>query len=119
MSEVTALLAPETMLPDQPEVVVALADLWIDYTLLAEAARQDSTLASLDLGPLLQQQEEAGLIGALRDSVVRPDTAISDEAVPAPLRPRGSRLPGAGPPHPARAPRKFHASATRQCAQGG
>ena len=81
VSEVTALLAPETMLPDQPEVVVALADLWIDYTLLAEAARQDSTLASLDLGPLLQQQEEAGLIGALRDSVVRPDTAISDEAV--------------------------------------
>ena len=81
VSEVTTLLAPETMLPDQPEVVVALADLWIDYTLLAEAARQDSTLASLDLDLLLRQQEEAGLIGALRDSVVRPDTAISDEAV--------------------------------------
>ena len=81
VAAVTTLLAPETMLPDQPEVVMALADLWIDYTLLAEAAREDSTMSNLDLGPLLQQQQEAEMIGALRDSVVRPDTAISDEEV--------------------------------------
>ena len=81
VAAVTILLAPETMLPAQPEVVMALADLWIDYTLLAEAAREDSTMSNLDLGPLLQQQEEAEMIGALRDSVVRPDTAISDDEV--------------------------------------
>ena len=81
VAAVTTLLAPETMLPDQPEVVMALADLWIDYTLLAEAAREDSTMSNLDLDPLMQQQEEAEMIGALRDSVVRPDTAISDEEV--------------------------------------
>ena len=81
VAAVTTLLAPETMLPDQPEVVMALADLWIDYTLLAEAAREDSTMSNLDLGPLLQHQQEAEMIGALRDSVVRPDTAISDEEV--------------------------------------
>ena len=39
VAAVTTLLAPQAMLPDQPEVVMALADLWIDYTLLAEAAR--------------------------------------------------------------------------------
>ena len=81
VAAVTTLLAPETTLPDQPEVVLALADLWIDYTLLAEAARQDTTMANLDLEPLVLQQAEAAMIGALRDSVVRPDTAISDSAV--------------------------------------
>lgn len=77
----TTLLAPETMLPDQPEVVMALADLWIDYTLLAEAAHEDSTMSNLDLTPLVRQQEEAELIGALRDSAIHPDTAITDEEV--------------------------------------
>jgi hypothetical protein len=81
VAAVTTLLAPETMLPDQPEVVMALADLWIDYTLLAEVARADSTMSNLDLDALLQQQGEAEMIGALRDSVVRPDTAISEEDV--------------------------------------
>ena len=78
---VTTLLAPATMLPDQPEVVMAVADLWIDYTLLAEIASADSTMLNLDVDALLRQQEEAEMIGALRDSVVRPDTAISDEEV--------------------------------------
>jgi hypothetical protein len=81
VAAVTTLLAPETMLPDQPEVVMALADLWIDYTLLAEAAREDSTMSDLDLDPLVRQQEESELIGALRASVVHPDTAISEEDV--------------------------------------
>ena len=81
VAAVTTLLAPATGLPDQPEVVVAVADLWIDYTLLAEVASADSTMSNLDLDPLLRQQEEADMIGALRDSVVRPDTAISDEEV--------------------------------------
>ena len=81
VATVTTLLAPDTMLPNQPEVVMALADLWIDYTLLAEAAREDSTMSNLDLDPLVRQQEKVELIGALRDSVVHPDTAISDEEV--------------------------------------
>jgi hypothetical protein len=81
VATVTTLLAPDTMLPNQPEVVMALADLWIDYTLLAKAAREDSTMSNLDLDHLVRQQEEAELIGALRDSVVHPDTAISDEEV--------------------------------------
>ena len=81
VAEATRLLAPETQLPGQPEVVLALADLWLDYTLLAEATIADSTLSQLDLDPFIQQQEEAEMIGALRDAVVRPDTVIDEEEV--------------------------------------
>jgi hypothetical protein len=81
VSEATALIAPEAGLPDRPEVVLAVADLWIDYTLLAQAASEDSTLQNVDLGPLIDQQEEVDMIGRLRDAAVQVDTAIADEEV--------------------------------------
>jgi hypothetical protein len=81
VTEATALIAPEAGLPDRPEVVLAVADLWIDYTLLAEAAAEDSTLENVDLRPLIEQQEEIDMIGRLRDSAVQVDTAIADEEV--------------------------------------
>src|SRR5688572_20612481 len=81
VSEATALIAPEAGLPDRPEVVLAVADLWIDYTLLAEAAAEDSTLQNVELGPLIEQQEEVDMIGRLRDAAVQVDTAIADEEV--------------------------------------
>ena len=79
VSEATLLLAPETGLPNRPEVVAALADLWIDYTLLATAAAEDSTLANVDLAPLVLQGEEVEMISALRDSAVPLDTMISED----------------------------------------
>ena len=75
------LLAPELGLPNQPEVVMALADLWIDYTLLAMAAAEDSTLSQVDLAPLIAQQDEIKIISALRDSVIQVDTTLSEEDV--------------------------------------
>jgi hypothetical protein len=81
VSQATGLIASQPQLPPQPEVVAALSDLWIDYTLLAEAASKDTTLANVNLDPVIAQQEEGELIVALRDSVVHPDTAIADEAV--------------------------------------
>ena len=81
VSQVTSLIASQPALPPQAEVVLALSDLWIDYTLLAEAAAQDSTLANVDLDPIILQQEEGEMIVALRDSTVHPDTAISDADV--------------------------------------
>lgn len=81
VSQATSLIASQPQLPPQSEVVLALSDLWIDYTLLAEAASQDSTLANVDLDPIILQQEEGEMIVALRDSTVHPDTAISEADV--------------------------------------
>ena len=81
VEEATALLAPEAGLPNQPEVVQALADLWIDYALLATAAAEDSTFSQLDLEPLLTEQKEIEMITVLRDSVIQVDTALSDADV--------------------------------------
>ena len=81
VSQAAGLLAPEAGLPDRPEVVQAVADLWIDYTLLATAASEDSTLKKVDLKPLVEQQEEVEMIGQLRDKAVKVDTAVTDEEV--------------------------------------
>ena len=79
VGETVRLIAPENNLPAQRQVVEAVADLWIDYTLLAEAAAGDTTLGSIDFAPLVRQQEEAQMIVALRDSMIQADTVISDE----------------------------------------
>jgi hypothetical protein len=81
VSEAVAMLAPEVGLPDRPEVVLAVADLWIDYTLLASAAAADSTLQGVDLQPLIEQQQEIEMISQLRDKAVQVDTAIAEEEV--------------------------------------
>src|SRR5687768_1527660 len=67
--------------PAQPEVVMALADLWIDYTLLATAAADDSTFSEIDLEPIVAQQTEVEMISALRDSVIKVDTTLTEDAV--------------------------------------
>ncbi len=72
------MLAPQAHLPNDPEVVEALANLWVDYFLLARAAAQDTTLESLELGPLIDRQIDQELVMKLRDHVIHVDTAISD-----------------------------------------
>ncbi len=81
VGETVRLLAPENNLPAQPEVVEAVADLWIDYTLLAKAAAADTTLENVDLEPLVRQQAEGQMITMLRDSMIHADTAVTDEDV--------------------------------------
>ncbi len=71
------LVGPQTGLPNDPAVIQTVADIWIDYTLLAWTITEDSTLAQLDLDPLIQQQVDQEMILALRDSVIRPDTAVT------------------------------------------
>ncbi len=73
------ILAPQTELPNQPEVVEALANLWVDYFLLARAAAEDSTLANLDVGTLVEQSVNQELVLRLRDQVIQVDTAVSQE----------------------------------------
>jgi peptidyl-prolyl cis-trans isomerase C len=73
------LLRPHDRVPAQAEVVDALANLWIDYTLLAKAALEDSTLSDVDLNPLLTPYFNQQLVFKLRDKVVKADTALTDE----------------------------------------
>lgn len=78
VNETVRLLASATDVPNQPQVVVALADLWIDYTLLAEATARDSTLSGVDMSPLLDQQFDQEMVQALQDSVIQPDTVVTE-----------------------------------------
>lgn len=78
VDETTRLLAGINDLPNDRGVVQALADLWIDYTLLAESLARDSTLRQLDLEPVLREQFEQRMVMALRDSVIDVDTTVTE-----------------------------------------
>ena len=79
VDDVVALLADEERLPTESAIVESLTELWIDYTLLAEATQEDSTYGQLDLGALVRQRVEQEMILALRDSVIQVDTFITPE----------------------------------------
>jgi hypothetical protein len=74
-----ALMAQGADLPADPEVARALADLWVDYTLLATAAAADTTMAHVDVTPLVDELVNERLVTMLRDSVVSADTLTSAE----------------------------------------
>lgn len=77
--EAAEILVPQTELPNQPQVVEALANLWVDYFLLAQVAAEDTTLSNLEVSPLVEQNVNQELVLRLRDKVIQVDTAISDE----------------------------------------
>ncbi len=80
VDEAAGLLSSQSQVPAEPQVVRALTDLWIDYSLLAVAAAEDSTLSHLDMSALLRQREEQQMISALRESILaEADTAVSEE----------------------------------------
>lgn len=78
VDQAVALMNQNPRLPNQPDVVNALANLWVDYTLLAAAAQKDSTLKSVNLEPLVKPALEQGMVWKLRDKVIHFDTMISD-----------------------------------------
>jgi hypothetical protein len=79
VDQAASLVAPYREVPAQRDVVDALANLWVDYTLLATAAAQDSTLATVDLEPLLRPFMDGSVVWKLRERVIQVDTALSDE----------------------------------------
>lgn len=79
VDEAAAFLRLNPRLPAQPEVVEALANLWVDYILLATAATQDSTLRSVDITPLIQSEIDQAVVLKLRDKVIQVDTSFTDE----------------------------------------
>ena len=79
VDQMVEILARQNTAPNQAGVVDALANFWVDYTLIGLSAREDSLFTTLDLDPLLRPQLEQEIIDAYMDSVLRPDTAISDQ----------------------------------------
>jgi hypothetical protein len=79
VDEAAALLAPHDHIPAQPEVVDAVANLWVDYILLATVASQDTSLASLDLDPLLQPFMDQEMVTKLRENVIQVSGEMTDE----------------------------------------
>jgi hypothetical protein len=79
VDQAAALVAPYRQVPAQRDVVDALANLWVDYTLLATAASQDSLFRTVDIEPLLRPSMDQWVVWKLREKVIKVDTAISDE----------------------------------------
>jgi parvulin-like peptidyl-prolyl isomerase len=79
IEQATNLLAPATRIPAQDDVVQAIADLWIDYTLMATAAAQDPTLANLNLDAIIEPYFNQQLVFKLRDEVIQVDTVFTDD----------------------------------------
>jgi parvulin-like peptidyl-prolyl isomerase len=79
VDQATDLLAPATRIPAQPDVVDAIANLWMDYILLATAAVQDSTLQNVELEAIVEPFFNQQLVFKLRDQVIQVDTMIGEE----------------------------------------
>jgi peptidyl-prolyl cis-trans isomerase C len=77
------ILAPVETLPNDPEVVRALADFWTDYTLLALALHGEGGLERVDLSSITEPQEKQSLVLRLRDEVIDDDIDVSDADVEA------------------------------------
>jgi peptidyl-prolyl cis-trans isomerase C len=79
VDEAARILASNPEVPADPQVVRALADIWVDYTLLAVAAAEDTTLAAINMERFTQEAREQALVWKLREQVIQPDTVFTDE----------------------------------------
>jgi parvulin-like peptidyl-prolyl isomerase len=73
-----SLINSNPQIPAQPDVVLAVANLWVDYMLLGTAAARDSTLRNVNLDVLTDGMVEQDIVNQLHDKVIKPDTVISD-----------------------------------------
>ena len=128
VEDAAQLLAANPQIPADPQVVRALADLWVDYTLLATAAAEDSSLSVLDMEKFVEDQREEATVMRYLEANVRVDTSWTDAGAGAEVGHRGAGLGGQGPPHPAdhrrprrrpapRSPRRSSARPKRQRAE--
>lgn len=83
VDQAVKLLEDQENIPNQADVVKAIANLWVDYTLLADDVAKDTTLEDIHLEPLVRQQLEQQMVYQLRDSVIKVDTAVSESELKA------------------------------------
>jgi hypothetical protein len=78
VEDAAQLLAGNPQIPEDPQVVGALAELWVDYTLLATAAAEDSTLAVLDLDKFAEDRRKDQTVFRFLSQAVPVDTSFTD-----------------------------------------
>ncbi|HEU5209757.1 MAG TPA: peptidylprolyl isomerase [Longimicrobiales bacterium] len=88
VDQAVELLSRNPRMPVQAEVVEAVANLWVDYTVFALAASEDSTLAGIQLDALLEPWLNQELVWGLREKVIEVDTVISDSVLQAEFQQR-------------------------------
>jgi peptidyl-prolyl cis-trans isomerase C len=79
VEQAVELLVNEERLAADAAIVESLADLWMDYTLLAAEASRDTMFSDLDLEPLIMQQLAQVMVYQFRDSVIQVDTFITGD----------------------------------------
>jgi len=79
VDEAADLIAQNERLMAEPEVVNAVANLWVDDVLLTTAAARDSSLALVDVGPIVDPILEQQVFIRFNEEVIKPDTTLTDE----------------------------------------
>jgi hypothetical protein len=79
VDDVVNIFAAEPRLPNDPQVIEQLAELWVDYTLVALAAREDTLLENIDLDALVAPQLEQLVVDRYVELEAPVDTVLSDE----------------------------------------
>ncbi len=92
VDDAARLIADHSTVAGDSQVVRFVAELWVDYTLLALHLDADTALATLDVGPVIEPPRFDIAMDALRDEVLDVDTVVSDEEL---ARRFAAELPGA------------------------
>lgn len=79
VDRVVGLLVPNPRVPATTEVTASLADLWVDYTILADILARDPALAHVDMEPMVEPYVEQRTFMELREQVMTQDTVIDDD----------------------------------------
>ncbi len=78
VDDAARLIAEHSTVPPDTQVARVVAELWVDYTLLAAHLGADTTLATLDVGLVVEQPLQELMLAELRDAVIDVDTVVSD-----------------------------------------
>lgn len=89
VDEAASILAANPMLEPRPEIVADLADYWVDYTLLATAAAEDTSLSVLDLNKLVEPERDDRILRRLIQQAAKPDTVFTDAQLAAAWQTQG------------------------------
>lgn len=79
VEEAARLIDEYSTLPPDTQVVRVLAELWVDYSLLAGHLAADTSLSTLDVELVTEPPRLEMTLALLRDEVLDVDTAITDE----------------------------------------
>ena len=92
VAEAAALMAEHSTLPVDTPVARTVAELWVDYTLLAARLAADSTLSGLDVDAIVAPGLNERMLAALHEAALEPDSVVSEQELAARF---AADLPGA------------------------